>query len=62
MLKNNVEPAVGCESFESCDDVSVVKLAIHVECFRGYPGRENSHINELDIILARSYRTSLVYL
>ena len=31
MLENNVKTVVGCESFEGGDDISVLKLSIHVQ-------------------------------
>jgi hypothetical protein len=30
MLKDNVEAVVGCKSFKGSDDISVLKLSIHV--------------------------------
>ncbi len=48
MLEDNVEAVVGCESFEGGDDISVLKLSIHVQRLRGRLGCECSHMDELN--------------
>ncbi len=48
MLEDDVEGVIGCESFEGSDDISVLKLSIHVQRLRGCLGWECSHMDELD--------------
>ncbi len=47
MLEDNIEAVVGCESFESSNDISVLKLSIYVQCLRGRLGGECSYIDKL---------------
>lgn len=48
MLEDNVEAVVSYKGFERGDDISVLKLLIHVQRLRGRLGYEYSHMDELN--------------
>jgi hypothetical protein len=48
MLKDKIEAAVGCESLEGGDDISVLKLSKQVQRLRGRLDCECSHMDELN--------------
>jgi hypothetical protein len=48
MLEDNVEAVVGSESIKGGDDISMLKLSMHVQRLRGCLGCKCSHMDELN--------------
>jgi hypothetical protein len=48
MLEDNIKAVIGYESFKGSNDISVLKLSIHVQRLRSRLGCECSHMDELN--------------